>query len=58
VLLGFALLREILVKTILFGYVALVTLYLATLLNYLWPLWDPRNRALHDRMVGSRVVRV
>jgi uncharacterized RDD family membrane protein YckC len=57
VLLGFALLREILVKTILFGYVALVTLYLATILNYLWPLWDPRNRALHDRIVGSRVVK-
>jgi uncharacterized RDD family membrane protein YckC len=55
---GFALLREILVKTILFGYAAIVTLYLATILNYLWPLWDQENRALHDRMVGTHVKRV
>jgi uncharacterized RDD family membrane protein YckC len=56
--LGFTLLREVVVKTLLFGYVALVTLYLATILNYLWPLWEPRNRALHDKIVRSRVVRV
>jgi uncharacterized RDD family membrane protein YckC len=54
---GFALLRELLVKTILFGYVAVVTLYVATLLNYLWPLWDERNRALHDRIVSTLVRR-
>jgi uncharacterized RDD family membrane protein YckC len=55
--LGFALLREVIVKTLLFGYLALFTLYLATILNYLWPLWEPQNRALHDRMVRSRVIR-
>jgi uncharacterized RDD family membrane protein YckC len=55
---GFAFVREILVKTLLFGYAAIVTLYLATLLNYLWPLWDPENRALHDRIVGTLVKRV
>ena len=55
--LGFALLREVVVKTLLFGYVALVTLYLATIVNYLWPLWEPQNRALHDKIVRSRVVR-
>jgi uncharacterized RDD family membrane protein YckC len=55
---GFAVLREVLVKTILFSYAAIVTLYLATLLNYLWPLWDPENRALHDRIVGTHVKRV
>jgi uncharacterized RDD family membrane protein YckC len=54
---GYALLRELLVKTILFGYVAAVTLYVATLLNYLWPLWDERNRALHDRIVRTLVRR-
>jgi uncharacterized RDD family membrane protein YckC len=55
---GFALLREVVVKTILFGYVAIVTLYLATILNYLWPLWDAQNRALHDHIVGTLVKRV
>ena len=55
---GFALARELVVKMLLFGYVAIVTLYLATILNYLWPLWDAQNRALHDRIVRSRVVRV
>jgi uncharacterized RDD family membrane protein YckC len=55
---GYALLRELLVKTVLFGYVAVFTLYLATLLNYLWPLWDPRNRALHDRVARTLVRRV
>lgn len=55
---GFALLREIVVKTIIFGYLAVFTLYIATVLNYLWPLWDAQNRALHDRMVGTLVRRI
>ena len=28
-----------------------------TILNYLWPLWDDKNQALHDKIVKSRVVR-
>jgi len=31
--------------------------YLPGLLSYLWPLWDRRNQALHDKMVNSIVVR-
>lgn len=27
------------------------------LLSFLWALWDPRGRALHDHMAGTRVVR-
>jgi uncharacterized RDD family membrane protein YckC len=54
---AFALVRELLVKTVLFGYVAVLTLYVVTLLNYLWPLWDERNRALHDRIVSTLVRR-
>jgi uncharacterized RDD family membrane protein YckC len=27
------------------------------LLDYLWPLWDQKNQALHDKVVGSVVVR-
>jgi uncharacterized RDD family membrane protein YckC len=31
---------------------------LFTLLDGLWPLWDPRRQALHDKIAGSVVVRV
>ena len=27
------------------------------LADYLWPLWDAKNQALHDKVVGSVVVR-
>ncbi len=27
------------------------------ILDYLWPLWDTKNQALHDKIVGSVVVR-
>jgi uncharacterized RDD family membrane protein YckC len=30
---------------------------LPLLLDYLWPLWDQKNQALHDKVVGSVVVR-
>ncbi len=32
--------------------------YLPLLLDYLWPLWDGRNQALHDKVANSIVVRV
>ena len=53
---GTVLLRETLVKGVLFGYVAILTLFVATLLNYLWPLWDSESRALHDMLARTRVV--
>jgi uncharacterized RDD family membrane protein YckC len=53
----FAFYREILVMALLFGYLAIFTLYIATFLNYLWPLWDQKHQALHDKIVHSRVVR-
>jgi uncharacterized RDD family membrane protein YckC len=31
--------------------------YIPALLDYLWPLWDKRNQALHDKVVNSIVVR-
>jgi uncharacterized RDD family membrane protein YckC len=31
--------------------------YFPGLLSFLWPLWDTRNQALHDKMVNSIVVR-
>jgi uncharacterized RDD family membrane protein YckC len=48
--LGRAFARE-LVKVV-FGYTGI--LYL---IDVLWPLWQPENRALHDLIAGTRVVR-
>lgn len=53
---GFAALREVVVKG-LFNLIGALTIGLVDLLNYLWPLWDGENRALHDMIVKSRVVR-
>jgi uncharacterized RDD family membrane protein YckC len=54
---GFAMLREVAVKTLLFGIAAAITGGLATLADVLWPLWDEENRALHDFIVDTRVVK-
>jgi uncharacterized RDD family membrane protein YckC len=52
----FAVLREVLVKSLLVGVVSSFTFGLASLLDVLWPLWDEENRALHDFVVNTRVV--
>ena len=31
--------------------------WIAALLNYLWPLWDPKRQALHDKAAKTNVVR-
>jgi uncharacterized RDD family membrane protein YckC len=54
---GFAMLREVAVKALLFGIVSSLTFGLASLLDVLWPLWDEENRALHDFIVDTRVIR-
>lgn len=54
---AWAALREVVVKGLLFGTVGSFFLNIPTLLDYLWPLWDEENRALHDMVVGTRVVR-
>jgi uncharacterized RDD family membrane protein YckC len=53
---GFAMLREVLVKSLLVGALASVTFGLAYLLDVLWPLWDEENRALHDFVVNTRTI--
>jgi uncharacterized RDD family membrane protein YckC len=54
---GYATVREVLVKWLLFGVVAnSFTFGLAALVDYLWPLWDEENRALHDFVVDSRTI--
>jgi uncharacterized RDD family membrane protein YckC len=54
---GFAMLREVAVKTLLFGLVATLTGGLSFLADSLWPLWDEENRALHDFVVDTRTIR-
>jgi uncharacterized RDD family membrane protein YckC len=53
----FAMLREVLVKAIGVSLAGTFTFGLAGLLDSLWPLWDEENRALHDFVVSTRVVK-
>lgn len=55
--LGFAFVRQILVIQILFNTISWIVLWIPGLLNYLWPIWDDNNQALHDKIVKSRVVK-
>ena len=52
----FAFLREVVVKSILFGIVGSMTAGIASILDVLWPLWDEENRALHEFIVSTGVV--
>lgn len=54
---GYAALREVLLKGILFDFVGALFILIPTALNYLWPLWDDGNQALHDKMASTRVVK-
>jgi len=53
---GFAMLREVVVKSLGFGIAGSFTFGLAPIVDSLWPLWDEENRALHDFIVNTRVV--
>lgn len=54
---GFGFLREVVVKGLLFGFVGSFFFSIPTLIDYLWPLWDDQNRALHDMVVTTHVVK-
>jgi uncharacterized RDD family membrane protein YckC len=54
---GQGVLREFVVKGLLFGTVGGFFFYIPTLLDWLWPLWDDQNRALHDMVVSTHVIR-
>jgi len=53
---GYALLREFLIKGLVIGWLGGLLWSIPTIINYLWPLWDKENRALHDMMAKSHVL--
>lgn len=53
----FSFVRQILVIQILFNTIGAFLLAIPVFLNYLWPIWDGNNQALHDKIVKSRVVK-
>jgi uncharacterized RDD family membrane protein YckC len=53
---GFGILREFVVKGLVFGTAGWFLFGIPGLLNYLWPLWDkPGQQALHDKIVSTYV---
>ncbi|HMJ02265.1 MAG TPA: RDD family protein [Conexibacter sp.] len=46
-------LRQVLAQQLLTA----LTVYVYAIVDYLWPLRDPRNQALHDKIAGTLVVR-
>ena len=54
---GYAFVREVVVEWLLFGVVGGFFLSIPTLVDWLWPLWEDENRALHDLIMKSHVVR-
>ncbi len=52
-----AVLRQVVLQGGVLALLSWVTLGLAWILNYLWPLWDQQHRAGHDRFASTRVVR-
>jgi uncharacterized RDD family membrane protein YckC len=55
---GWALLRQFVVIYLLFQVVGGFLFGIPWLIDVLWPLWDSTNRALHDMIVRSHVLRV
>lgn len=54
---GDAALREVVFKGLVVNIASQITVGLAGLANFLWPLWDTENRAGHDFMAKTRVVK-
>jgi uncharacterized RDD family membrane protein YckC len=53
---GRAFVREVLVKNFLFEGIGSFLFFIPTILDYIWPLFDSRDEALHDKMCATRVV--
>jgi uncharacterized RDD family membrane protein YckC len=54
---GLGVLREFVVRGLLFGVVGSFFFGLPGLLDVLWPLWDDKNQALHDKIVSTYVTK-
>ncbi len=54
---GSAALREVVLKFLAVNIASSIIPLIPFLLDYLWPLWDDQNRALHDMAASSHVVR-
>ena len=58
---GTAVVREVVGKQSAFG-IAILAIFIPAisglgLVDYLWPLWDPRNQSVHDKLAKTLVVR-
>ena len=53
---GTAFIRDVLMQSLVFGLVGSFIFNLPTILDGLWPLWDDRNQALHDKVANTFVV--
>lgn len=54
---GMTFVREIAIKVFVIGIISNITFGIGWLVNYLWPLWDRNLQALHDKMIGTVVVK-
>jgi uncharacterized RDD family membrane protein YckC len=54
---GTGLLRELVIKTLLFNGAGWFLFGLPGLIDVLWPLWDEKKQALHDKLATSYVVK-
>ena len=54
---AYGLVRELAVREVLFAIASGIVFGIPALLDYFWPLWDESDRALHDMIVSSHVVR-
>jgi uncharacterized RDD family membrane protein YckC len=54
---GWAALREIAVKGLAVTIASSIIPFIPWFLNFFWPLWDDENRALHDMICSTHVVR-
>ena len=43
-------------QDLVFGFIGSLIFYVPWLLDGLWPLWDDRNQALHDKVANTFVI--
>jgi uncharacterized RDD family membrane protein YckC len=53
---GTVIVRDVVGKTGIFTVLAVIALFVPTLVNFAWPLFDKRRQALHDKMAQTLVV--